>query len=122
MIRPLLLAGFAVTLCLPCSSHADWTSYRGPLQNGVSSEKMPSLAAGELRPLWKTNVGIGTSSIVVKGERAYTMGNVRDKDVVFCLEAGTGREVWKYEYQLGANPRQFEGGSASTPTIDGNRL
>ncbi len=122
MNRPLFLAAFAVTGLLSGSLLADWTSYRGPLQNGVSSEKMAAPSGGELRQLWKGNVGTGTSSIVVSGERAFTMGNVRNKDAVFCFEAASGREVWKYEYQLAPDARNFEGGPAATPTLDGNRV
>ena len=121
MNRLILLAACAAGFTVQTAC-ADWTSYRGPLQNGVSSEKMPPLPAGELRQLWKTNVGIGTSSIVVSGERAFTMGNVRDKDMVYCFDAASGRQVWKHEYQLSTDPRMFEGGTAATPTLDGNRV
>jgi len=120
MNRLLLLAAITAGFTLQ-TVRADWTFYRGPLQNGVSSEKLAT-PTGDLRQLWKTNVGIGTASIVVSGERAITMGNVRNKDVVYCFDAATGREVWKHEYRLGSDPRQFEGGPASTPTLDGNRV
>jgi hypothetical protein len=103
------------------TARADWTSYRGPQQNGVSSEKL-TIPTGELRTLWKASVGTGTSSIVVSGEHAFTMGNVRNKDTVWCFDAATGREVWKHEYRLGGDPRMFEGGTAATPTIDGQRV
>jgi outer membrane protein assembly factor BamB len=120
MHRHLLLAALAAG-SLSASVHADWTSYRGPAQNGVSSEKL-TVPSGELRQLWKANVGIGTSSVVVSGERAFTMGNVRNKDIVWCFDAATGREVWKHEYRLGGDPRNFEGGPAATPTVDGQRV
>lgn len=123
MNRPLLLAAFAVAgPLLPFTAHADWPSLRGPLQNGVSSEKVSTPASGELRQLWKTNVGIGTSSIVVSGNHAFTMGNSNNKDGVHCFDVATGREVWKYEYPLAVDARMFEGGTASTPTVDGNRV
>lgn len=116
----LLLASLAATFVLG-TARADWPSYRGPAQTGVSEESV-SITGSELRQLWKTNVGIGTASIVVSGERVITMGNVRNKDVVFCFDAASGRELWKHEYKLGSDPRSFEGGPASTPTIDGNRV
>ncbi len=121
MNRCLLLAACAAGFLLPSATRADWPSYRGPAQNGTSGESIAT-PAGELRQLWKTNVGIGTSSVVVGGGRAFTMGNAGDKDVVFCFDAASGRELWKHEYPLAKNPRMFEGGPASTPTIDGNRV
>lgn len=117
MQRLLLLAACAAFLA---PAHADWPSYRGPSQNGVSSESLA--VTSPLKTLWKKNVGLGTSAFVVGGGRAFTMGNVRGKDVVYCLDAASGREVWKYEYRLASDPRMFEGGPVATPTIDGNRL
>ena len=64
MHRLLFLA--AIVGISPLAAHADWTSYRGPSQNGVSSESV-AIAGGELRQLWKTNLGIGTLSVVVSG-------------------------------------------------------
>lgn len=120
MNRHLLLAACALAFT-PLPLCADWTFYRGPAQTGVSEEAV-NVTGAELRQLWKANVGIGTASIVVSGDRVITMGNVRNKDAVFCFDAATGRELWKHEYPLGSDPRSFEGGPASTPTIDGDRI
>jgi outer membrane protein assembly factor BamB len=100
---------------------ADWPQYRGPSQNGVAAESLPpTISKAEPRELWKAALGIGTSGIAVANGRAYSMGNERDKDVVRCLEARTGREVWKHSYPLALDKRMFEGGPAATPTVDGN--
>jgi len=122
MNRPLLLAALAAAGLISNSALCDWTFYRGPLQNGVSTEKLPALPTGDLRQLWKTNVGIGTSSITVSGGHAFTMGNAGDQDSIFCFDAATGHEIWKYDYKLSPDPRNFEGGPAATPTVDGNRV
>lgn len=121
MNRCTLLAACAAAFLLPSAARAVWPSYRGPAQNGISSESL-TLPAGELRQLWKTNVGIGTSSVVVSGERAFTMGNAGDKDTVFCFDAASGRLLWKHEYPLAKDARMFEGGPASTPNVDGQRV
>ena len=120
MNRHFLLAALGAACAL--RAHADWTSYRGPSQNGVSSEKLGALPLGGPRQLWKAAVGTGTSSVTVHGERVFTMGNVRGNDVVWCFDAKSGREVWKYEYPLDVDKRMFEGGTAATPTVDGNRV
>jgi outer membrane protein assembly factor BamB len=43
------------------------------------------------------------------------MGNVGDKDIVYCLNIGDGKEVWRYEYdcRLGSYP-----GPRATPAIE----
>jgi outer membrane protein assembly factor BamB len=50
------------------------------------------------------------------------MGNKGGMDVVFCLDASTGTEIWKHTYPQGLDARQFEGGPAGTPTVDGDRV
>lgn len=103
---------------------ADWLNFRGPLQHGVSPEKgiASQFPADGPKVLWKANVGTGTSAITVAGNRAFTMGNSGGKDQVFCFDAGSGREIWRHEYPLDVDKRMFEGGTAATPTLDGNRV
>jgi outer membrane protein assembly factor BamB len=50
------------------------------------------------------------------------MGNVGNKDLVYCLDAKTGKEVWRHEDALDVDKRMFEGGPAATPTIDGKHV
>jgi len=123
MIRPSLLVALVLGgLSLFSTARADWTFYRGPSENGISAEKMGTLPMGGLRPLWKASVGTGTSSITVSGDRVFTMGNVQNKDDVWCFDAKSGRALWKHEYPLDVDKRSFEGGTAVTPTVDGNRV
>jgi outer membrane protein assembly factor BamB len=109
--------------CATAARAEDWPHYRGPAQNGVSSEKLPSsIPKAGPKQIWKASLGTGTSAITVSAGRAYSMGNRGDKDTVYCLEAKTGREVWKHSYPLSLDKRNFEGGPASTPTIDVERV
>jgi outer membrane protein assembly factor BamB len=50
------------------------------------------------------------------------MGNLEDKDqdVVWCLDADSGKVLWKFNYPCQFDDRNFEGGTASTPTVDGS--
>ncbi len=124
--RSLAAAAVCAAGCLthPTAAHADWLSYRGPTSTGASVEKgVPAkFPMDGPRIAWKTNVGIGTSSVTVSGDRAYTMGNSKNRDHVFCFDVKTGAEIWKHEYPLDLDKRMFEGGTAATPTIDGDRV
>jgi outer membrane protein assembly factor BamB len=116
-------AAIAGGCILPALAIADWEHYRGPTQNGISTEKLPSALPKEgLKTVWSAKVGTGTSSITVSGNRAFTMGNSDGKDTVWCLDVKTGKVQWKYEYPLALTKRNFEGGTAATPTVDGNRV
>jgi outer membrane protein assembly factor BamB len=106
-------------------AHADdWPQWRGPARNGVSqeqgwldqfSEQGPSIA-------WKTTVGLGFSSFVVAKGKAYTAGHDQGADTVFCLNALTGKEIWKQSYAADLGNKFFDGGTTGTPTLDGNHL
>ncbi|MFC1805668.1 PQQ-binding-like beta-propeller repeat protein [Planctomycetota bacterium] len=71
---------------------------------------------------WRQKVGVGVSSFVVVGNRVITMGAHKEKgeDVVWCLDADSGRVLWQFTYPCEFDARQFEGGPASTPTIAGS--
>lgn len=50
------------------------------------------------------------------------MGNAGKKDTVFCLDAKSGKVIWRHEYPQELDKRMFEGGTATTPTVDGERV
>jgi outer membrane protein assembly factor BamB len=102
----------------------DWPQWRGINRDGISSEKISPASWGKEGPkqLWRKDVGTGASSVAVSGGRLYTVGNKGGMDVVYCLDAATGAEIWRHSYQQARDARQFEGGPAGTPTVDGDRV
>ena len=116
-----VLALFFAVQALPA---ADWPRWRGPDLNGSSKEAgwNPEFPGGEPRIAWKARVGTGFSSVSVADGRLFTIGNEEGAETVWCLDAKTGKEVWKHEYECPLDPKFFEGGPTSTPTIDGNKV
>lgn len=126
LIRVLLGAALSAALfilTMPASAD-DWPFFRGPHYNGISTESgwMARWSAAGPKIAWQKNVGIGSSSFVVVGRRVITMGSLKDKneDVVWCFDPDTGRINWRFTYPCKFADRNFEGGTASTPTIDGS--
>lgn len=124
--RVLALSGCLALLLVHTSLAAgvDWHRWRGPDLNGISKETGWSVtwpADGPTR-LWKASVGIGFSSVSVAGGRAFTMGNADDKDTVFAFDAATGATIWKYTYNCELDPRYYDGGPSTTPTVDGSKV
>ena len=111
-------------LCVGLAQAADWPQWRGPNNDGISNETGWSTQWGEGGPkqLFKLNVGIGCSSVAVSKGRLYTMGNTNNTDTVWCIDAATGKEVWKQSYPCPLDPNMFEGGPGATPTVDGDRV
>ena len=93
-----------------------WPRWRGPNGDGISTETDwdPKALADGPKILWKANVGLGYSNVVIRDNRLYTIGQTKEGVTVFCLNAETGREIWRHS--LGRRDPQ------STPTIDGNSV
>ena len=125
-IRASLAMLVAVALPADTLRAGDWPHWRGPNRNDVTDESARwnggPWAAGE--PAWRTNVGHGASSPLVIGGRLYTMGWNSGQDSVYCLDAASGRQIWKRDYpcpQYGRRATGDEGlysGPTSTPEFD----
>ena len=102
----------------------DWPQFLGVNRDGISRETAlnTNWDAKEPPVVWKKNVFVGASSMAVVGKRLYTLGNDRSKDVVHCLDAGTGNLLWKQVYRCKNESRNFNGGSATTPTVHDGRV
>ena len=108
-------------IVLAPTAEANWLHYRGPTQNGLVAEPLAANLSSPPRTLWTLNVGVGTAAVTVKGDHAFTAGNFeKAKDLVQCIDAKSGKPVWKFEYSAPLDPNLFEGGPRATPTIDGN--
>jgi outer membrane protein assembly factor BamB len=129
-ISTLIIASLAVVVFsnIAVVHGADWPIYRGPQHNGFTSETdwIADFPATGPTQLWKASIGIGFSSMTISNGRVYAMGNSgkggpnANQDTVFCFDADTGKEVWKHTYSCPLQPKYYEGGTLSTPTVDGN--
>jgi len=109
-------------LATPCLAD-DWPQWLGPNRNGVSLETgwradWPKAGPPEL---WRRNVGKGYSTVTVRGDRVYTMGNAAGHDVVWRLDADTGRAVWKFRYPCRGGGNGWPG-TRIVPMLDGDRV
>lgn len=121
-----------ILLLLPAMSAvtADWTRWRGPNGNGIvyDTDWDPLAISGNPKVVWETDLGLGYSSVAVKGDRLYAMGNSEritgadtvGLDIVYCFHSRTGREFWRFSYPCRTD-NTWPGPTAS-PVLDGNRL
>ncbi len=126
MIRAAMKSPAVFCLCVAflATSHpvraTDWPNWRGPNHDGISREASWSATwDGEPKVVWKANVGSGFSSVTVAGGKLYTQGLSGKKEVVHCLDAATGKELWTHSWASDFKPKYYEGGTSSTPTVDG---
>jgi len=77
----------------------DWPQWRGANRDGKASGfKAPEQWPKELTQKWKTTVGSGDATPALVGDRLYVFTRQDDNEVTLCLNADSGKEVWKEKY------------------------
>jgi outer membrane protein assembly factor BamB len=111
-----------------CKNQTEWTKWRGPNGDAISTEKDWSpnkLDSSNI--LWTKNIGYGHSAIAVKGDKCFASGwkeEISGKDTlsqttIYCLDVKSGNEIWKYSYP---SAKMRFPGPRSTQVIDGDKL
>lgn len=99
----------------------DWPRYRGPGQDGISEEGGLK-TGGEAKVLWSAELGLGHSAPVVSAGKVVVTGHAGEKDTVFCFDAASGKELWRFSYEQPVGDLYFPGGTTGTPTIEDGRV
>jgi len=108
---------------MPTLPAADWPQYLGPRGDAISSEKINGdWSKSPPRTLWKTQVGKGCGSWAIVEGKALVTGNDGRNDIVRCLNAQTGKSIWRHQYPEKLVPNLYEGGPNTTPAVDGSRV
>ena len=139
-ISVLLVSGYvlatptAQTERRPAVATPEWPGWGGPQRNFTSDATglATSWPSDGPRQFWSRPLGEGHSSIIVDGERLYTMyrppTGVRNRwnaeEVVVALDAGSGKTIWEYRFPSSLDTMNFSRGAGphSTPLIVGDRL
>ncbi|QVL31080.1 PQQ-like beta-propeller repeat protein [Telmatocola sphagniphila] len=92
----LVVLGVMLTLGTSPLHAQDWTQWRGPDRNNkVSGFTEPKTWPKNFTEKWKVTVGVGDASPVLMGDKVYAYGRIGKKETLFCLDATTGKELWK---------------------------
>jgi outer membrane protein assembly factor BamB len=97
----------------------DWPQWRGPDRTDLSKETglLKQWPAGGPPQLWVyRQAGIGYGGPAIVSDRLYTMGLRGDQEVVICLDATTGREIWVKRIG-GVFTNDWGDGPRGTPTV-----
>ncbi len=126
-VSSLALILAAAMLCASARA-ADWPCFRGPNHNGISAETgwLVQWPAEGPKPLWKASIGLGYAAITVANGRAYAAGNAGDTATLYCFDADTGHNLWRFscanqilnDY---SKPKGM-GGASGSPAIEGDRV
>jgi outer membrane protein assembly factor BamB len=102
---------------------AGWPQWRGPRRDG-------SAAAQELatdwppegpRRLWSKAAGEGYAGFAVVGNRAWTLFREKEREVIVCWQADSGRELWRHAYDC-RFANDYGSGPRATPAVSGGKV
>lgn len=114
-----LLAFSALGAVSAAETH-DWTSWRGPLQTGVSVEHYKN---GKLNPTpaWVYDTK-GRGAPVVCDGRLFSWGYRGETtdlvEVLSCLDAKTGKKIWEQEFKDFLSDTVYDRYTIGAPTVD----
>jgi outer membrane protein assembly factor BamB len=131
----------SATLCaVMLALSADWPQWLGPQRDGVWREDglVKKLPPGGPKELWRVPVGGGyagpavadgkvyiTDRVLDKGEadpeNPFKRTNSKGKERILCLDAKTGKEVWKHEYDC-RYTMSYPCGPRATPVIAAGKV
>ncbi|MEI8371380.1 MAG: PQQ-binding-like beta-propeller repeat protein [Planctomycetota bacterium] len=111
------------------SHAADWPMYRGPNQDGISSEKVAIPWGGDSpKVVWQKPMNTGFSSFAVSDGNVFTQVvreiKGKSREVCLALDAATGKELWFTDIARGEG---YSGGGdgdgpRSTPTVNDGKV
>ncbi len=94
-------------------------SFAAPTDAKAPEFKAPKTWPKDLNQKWKVTVGEGVATPARVGDKLYVFSRQEGNEVIRCLEAATGKEVWQDKYEsLGATgPASSFSGPRSSPTV-----
>ena len=110
---------------LGADTTSDWPQFLGPSRDGVYHGSALAAAWPETGPpaVWKREVGAGFSGPVVQGDRLILFHRLGDRATVDCLEATSGRSLWRADYPTDyRDDFGFDAGPRATPAIAHGRV
>lgn len=130
-----------LVLAFPLARADDWPQWMGPTRDAVWAETgiRPTFPKSGPKRLWAAPIHGGYAGPAVADGRVYvtdrvlakgaknpddpfdTKQRVKSTERVLCLDAKTGQELWKHEYDC---PYQisYPAGPRATPTVSGGKV
>jgi outer membrane protein assembly factor BamB len=100
----------------------DWPQFLGPTRDGVytGSDIAPAWPSAGPHVVWKKDVGEGFAGPVVAGGKLILFHRLQGREIIECLDAATGKNVWSLEYPTAyRDDFGFDEGPRSAPVIAG---
>lgn len=115
-----LICFFAISV-----SAQNWAQWRGSNREGrVSGFMAPEEWPDELIKKWSITVGLGDSTPAFVDGKLYVFASIDNEEMIICLEASNGKELWKdsYKAQAVTGPASRHPGPRSSPAVGDGKV
>jgi outer membrane protein assembly factor BamB len=125
-VKILLLSAMFLSVNLLIIKSQDWPQWRGVNRDGkVIGFKAPGTWPQQFTNTWKINVGLGDATPALVKDRLYVFAKVGDNEVLQCLDAVTGKQIWQsagYPAVVVAGPASTHPGPRSSPSVSDGKV
>lgn len=114
------LQSLTLVLCSGFLQAADWPQWRGANRDGKAAGfDAPQTWPKELKQKWKVTVGDGVATPALVGDKLYVFSRQEVSEIIRCLDAGSGKELWQEKYETGgaSGPASGFSGPRSSPAV-----
>ena len=122
----IVLASCVVLMSTSFILAQDWPQWRGPNRDAkVKGFTMPQTWPKELTQKWKVTVGQGDATPALIGDKLYVFARQDANEVIMCLDADTGKELWSDKYDavvVTGGPARQHSGPRSSPTVANRKV
>jgi outer membrane protein assembly factor BamB len=121
------IACCALLLGANWASAQDWPQWRGANRDDkVSGFKVPATWPQQFTQKWKVTVGGGVDSTpALVGDKLYVFARQGSDETILCLDAATGKELWKNNYACPAvtgPSAAIHSGPRSSPAVANGKV
>ncbi len=119
------IAGYVILINVGFVFAQDWPQWRGTNRDGkVAGFEAPAKWPTELTQKWKVTVGTGDATPALVDGKLYVFTRQDADEVIRCLDAGSGKELWQDRYEAPAvtGPARSHPGPRSSPTVSNGKI
>lgn len=111
------LCALPILALLATAADNPWSQFRGPNGSGVdSSSGYPTEFSPAKNVVWKTAIPYAQSSPVLAGGRVYLTASEPDKLLTICIDAKTGKQLWRRAILRKKPQNIFRANDPASPT------
>ena len=120
-----IVAGTLILISATGILAQDWPQWRGANRDGkVTGFATPENWQIELTQKWQVTVGAGDATPALVGDKLYVFTRQGENEVVLCLNADDGKELWRDQYtaQAVTGAAARHPGPRSSPSVTDGKV